>query len=145
MARRLITMFECLNHLHSLAPFLMTREVENKLFAVSSLLWKPCGSGGFILQPYRREDGLGFCLLKNNESLPEGGKALRNFLILKPLGKSTPDGAIDIFKPECGSKAHPNSEFHAYSHFTSMGIDDFTKVFIGSAQSRAFHFGTFIY
>ncbi|WP_423709742.1 hypothetical protein [Undibacterium sp. WLX3042] len=152
MDRRINTIFDCLTHLTSLpAPYRslqkdhidQMRNVEDKLFAVAPFLWKSGGKDGFTLQAYRRKDALGFCLLTKeeieNEGLPKGGRAHKNFLEIKP------DEALDFYRRNHKNPDHPSFDSIRFDAFLKLSSTDFIKLFLGAAQSRAENTNTFIY
>lgn len=146
MSRHINTIFGCLTHLTSLPagyPSLDKdnindiRKVEDKLYAITPFLWKSGGKNGFVLQAYHREDALGFCLLEEGKEL--GERAKRNFLEIKPYK------ALDFYRRNHKNKDHPGFDSIGFTEFLDLSSEDFIKLFLGAAQSRAENKNTFIY
>lgn len=109
------------------------------MFAIAPFLWKSGGKNGFILQAYGRKDALGFCLLTKDEGLPEGGRASRNFLDIKPYE------AMDFYRRNYEQDTHKGFDKIDFDAFLDLSSEDFIKLFLGAAQSRAENTDTFIY
>ncbi|GAC1570644.1 MAG: hypothetical protein NVS3B3_24690 [Aquirhabdus sp.] len=139
MSRRIDSLYGCFEHLKNLESECLSRDVEKKVVAIMPYLWVAGTPSPFNIWPYRRQEGLGFCLLQDGEHLPEDGRAQRNFLIMKPQ-----ENSVDYYRRgQVG--LHPGFASMSFNSF--VGLDDtyFLKLFLGAAQSRAENINNYIY
>ena len=141
MARRLYTITDSISHINNLTHSLNKNDViniERKISAIFPYLYKKFNNSKYIISLYKRKDAIGFCLLKKYEGLPEGGRASRNFMEIKPNLK------FEFFRRNFKAE-HPGFDAINFEKFLRMDLDEFVVIFLSSAQSRAEHFDDFIY
>lgn len=130
MPKRINPIEACLDHLIKIKPNLEDKYINDVNFKLNSILpylWKKLdGHKQFTIWPYKREDGLGFCLLLENEGLQEKENAMRNFFVIKP------DGITDYYIEKGVDFKKINPE-----EFSGLSAIDFYNKFIGAANKRA--------